>query len=106
MHIINLTDHPIKILDNRNRVLRRYPGNKNPARIRIELSHSGFIDGIPIAKIKIKEVKNLPEKKEGIYYIVSNFIKNKLGREDLLIAIEKIRDPRSGREIGCRKLGR
>ena len=78
MKIINLTDHPVKILDNKNRIIRQFPRSKNPVRLTVDLSHDGFVDGIQITACKIGKVKNLPQREDGVFYIVSNFVKNML----------------------------
>ena len=61
---------------------------------------------IPITETQFGEVENLPEYKEGIFYIVSQIVKNACpDRKDLLVPNETVRDEK-GHVKGCRSLGR
>ncbi len=64
------------------------------------------IDGIRCIGIEFGAIENLPEKKLGTFLIVSAIVAaagRKLGRDDLLVPSEMVRDEK-GNIIGCLSL--
>jgi hypothetical protein len=59
-------------------------------------------DRIPVVNKSYGEVKDLPEEREGIYYIVSMMVRNALpDRMDLLSPGDMVRDA-EGKILGCK----
>lgn len=105
--IFNRTSHSVDIVGANGQEVCSFAPAELAARVTIlEINLVDGIDGIPITETKFGEVENLPEFKEGVFYIVSQMVKNALpNRKDLLVPTETVRD-RAGRVIGCRSLGR
>lgn len=106
MTIINLTPHGVTVIRWDGSVLREFPALGGEARLKTETVPSEPIEGIPTTKTVFGEVTGLPGYEEGVYYIVSQLVKNALPiRADLLVPAEVIRDSR-GVILGCKSLGR
>jgi methyl coenzyme M reductase subunit C-like uncharacterized protein (methanogenesis marker protein 7) len=125
--IINLTLHDINVLDDSNvsfdKASRGYKVNGDPViretynpsgtvlRCSQEETEAGDLNGIKLYKVKFGRVEhttkdgsvitfNMPVK-EGVYYIVSNIIKNALSdRPDLLVPTRMVRNDK-GQPVGC-----
>ena len=125
--IINLTPHDITVLDDSNvsfdKASRSYKVTGDPIicetykpsgtvlRCSQEETEAGDLNGIKLYKVKFGRVEhttqdgsvvtfNMPVK-EGVYYIVSNIIKNALsGRSDLLVPTRMVRNDK-GQPVGC-----
>ena len=100
--VINLTPHPINILDENNKIIKTYP-SKGIARVYTIRTSKGFtIEDIPVWTKEFGEVNNLPMYNFGIFYIVSQIVKSALPlRDDLLVPDDLIRD-NVGNIIGCK----
>lgn len=105
--IINKTPHPVTILDlNLVKVLKNFPVEGEPVRLAVSTQPCQEIDGFRTTKTIFGEPENLPDKKEGVFYIVSQLVKNALPeRDDLLVPAEVVRDE-TGRILGCKSFGR
>ena len=100
--IKNLTPHDVVILGDEKRVIS--PSGA-PARFEQKTMGIGKIENVPVSKTVYGEVENLPEEADGVFYIVSQLIKNALPeRKDLLVPAEVVRDEK-GNIVGCRSLG-
>lgn len=125
--IINLTPHDITVLDDSNvsfdKSSRSYKVTGDPIiretykpsgtvlRCSQEETEAGDLNGIKLYKVKFGRVEhttkdgsvitfNMPVK-EGVYYIVSNIIKNALSdRPDLLVPTRMVRNDK-GQPVGC-----
>lgn len=125
--LINMTPHDINILDDSNvsfdKASRGYKVNGDPIirgtckpsgtvlRCSQEETEAGDLNGIKLYKVKFGRVVhtakdgsvvtfNVPVK-EGVYYIVSNIIKNALAdRPDLLVPTRVVRNDK-GQPVGC-----
>lgn len=106
MKILNLTPHPITILDeNGGEKLRILPHPCPPARLSATTERVKEIDGIPFSKTVFGEATDLPEEEEEVYLIVSQLIKSAFPeRCDLVVPAEVVRDER-GYIAGCKSLG-
>ena len=104
--VINMTPHPITICDDAGNILRKImPCGRWIRLSRITVSAGFDVDGIPVTKTTFGYPIGLPPYEEGVYYVVSQLVKNTLtDRQDLLVPAETVRDER-GRIIGCRSLG-
>lgn len=83
--LINLTPHPIYFKDQSGET-RVIETSGMQARLVGTINVIGSIDGIPIVERTFSEVDGLPQPSEGVYYIVSSTIAEKLAkkRRDLL----------------------
>lgn len=108
MKLINLTPHPVNILDENNNVILsippsgelRLPEQAIPAE-EIE------VDGVKIT-IVLKAISPdapLPPQEEGTFYIVSLITAQTARRPDFLVPDQVVRD-KDGNIIGCRRLAR
>ncbi|MBN1881043.1 MAG: hypothetical protein JW885_02615 [Deltaproteobacteria bacterium] len=103
--IINLTPHPIHIVDADGLELRQF-ASAGAARLEVFSNPAGDIDGIPCTINEFGEVSGLPEFSPGTYYIVSQMIKSAYPeRKDLLVPAGVVRNS-DGQIVGCRSLGR
>lgn len=125
--LINMTPHAINILADSNvsfdKASRGYKVNGDPIiretynpsgtvlRCSQKETEAGDLNGIKLYKVKFGKVEhttkdgsvitfNMPVK-EGVYYIVSNIIKNALAdRPDLLVPTRVVRNDK-GQPVGC-----
>lgn len=106
MKLINATEHPIRIVHEDGTLITEIP----PSGIVIRLLSSTVVpvdtfDGIPITKTYFKTPTNMPQEKDGVYYIVSQMIKNAFPqREDLLVPTQMVRDE-NDTIVGAQSLG-
>lgn len=100
-----MTPHPVHILGDDN-VIAVSPASGKQIRLKSSTVDAGFsVDGIRITKTVFGEPEGLPEYELGVFYIVSQLVKNALPeREDLLVPAEIVRDM-DGNIIGCKSLG-
>ncbi len=114
--IINLTAHPISIIDRNlvtfNKVTREYvssnpvviqeiPASGTVARCTQIETEQSTIEGIPTIKLEWGTVTGLPEPESGKYYVVSQIVKNASPmRNDLLVPTHMVKDT-TGRIVGC-----
>ena len=101
--IVNKTPHPINIGEE----MEIQPEGE-PIRLKQEVVEKGEIEmngrKIRITAMKYGGVMNLPEKEEGIIYIVSPLVCQALpDREDLFLVNETVRNEK-GFIIGCKSL--
>lgn len=102
MKIINLTPHPVNVLDENGKVVRTFPTSGTIARLEVETERTGIIDGIPTVRTKFGKPEGLPAPTGGTFYIVSQLVKSGSPmRPDLLVPADVVRDT-EGRIIGCR----
>ena len=106
MVVINMTPHPIQVVDEQGQLVKTYPASGQQIRLKMETVSAGSLpDRTPLSKTVYGEPEGLPNAFEGTYYIVSQLVKNALPeREDLLVPAEIVRNP-EGMIIGCRSLG-
>lgn len=103
---VNLTPHAINICDHDGNTLRVIEPSGSVARISVETTPVGIIDGIQITKNVYSDIIGLPKPKDGHYYIVSSLVAQQVpNRDDVLITNDAVRDDK-GRIIGCRSLAR
>ena len=105
--IINATPHDIDLFDKSGKKVLRTFKRDEKALIRRDEEHKDApdIDGIKTIEISFGE-SDLPNEKDGVYYIVSNLISDKhTDRRDLLTPALTVRD-KEGNIIGCKALGR
>jgi hypothetical protein len=103
--IINLCPHALNILDAEGKV-RDFPKCENPARVSQSEEVLGNILGVQITRQKFGKVENLPEYKQGTFYVVSRMVAAAAAAEgrktsDLLIPGPGVRNE-AGQIIGAR----
>jgi hypothetical protein len=104
--IINMTPHPVNVIDTVRRSVKTYPASGRTIRLTSQTVSAGMLeDGTPITRTVFGEHVGLPEYQEGTFYIVSQLVKSALpDRKDLLVPAGVMRDG-VGNIIGCRSLG-
>ena len=104
MKIVNKTPHAVLILNDDDTVRRVFPKSNGMIRLEEITTDVGSIDGIPISSTTWGEAQDTPDEDLGVYYIVSQLVKNALPeRGDLLVPKGVVRD-QEGNIIGCRRL--
>ena len=83
MELINLTPHEV-VVEYRDGTRKTFPPSGQIARVEMEDEYLFDIEGIPLHKGNVKEVTGIPEKQEGIMYIVSLFVLQHVERADLI----------------------
>ena len=109
MTIINLTSHPINIVDEEGNVIKVFE-SAGVARAAQEDVEIGTLEGIPIIESKFGEIADLPKYSKGTYYIVSALAAKAAslsGRNtrDLFLTGKTVRNS-DGQIIGCQALAR
>lgn len=109
MTIINLTPHPINIIDEEGNIIKVFE-SAGVARATQEDAEIGTLEGIPIIETEFGELIGLPEYSQGTYYIVSAITAKAAslsGRStrDLLLTGKTVRNS-DGQIIGCQALAR
>ena len=104
-NLINMTPHPIFIVDAEGNKLQTILPSGNTIRLTQRTERVTAINGIPISNTVYRDALGLPHFQEETYYIVSQLIKTALPqRTDLLVPAEMLRDA-NGNIIGCQSLG-
>lgn len=102
--IINKVPHPVYILDSEDRIITTFPKSNGMIRLEEVSKPVGTLDGIPICSTTWGDTQDVPEVVPGVYYIVSQLVKNALpDRPDFLVPKDVVRDE-NGNIIGCRAL--
>ena len=106
MCVINMTPHPINVVDDNNNVVVTYPASGSLIRLKSSTVRCGSLpDGTPKSKTVFGEPEGLPARQEGTWLLVSQLVKTACSdRDDLLVPAEVVRDE-NGTIIGCRSLG-
>lgn len=106
MSIINMTPHAINIVDAEGKHVMEIPASGNQIRLSVQTVSQEPLGIIPTSSTVFGEPVGLPEYKDGVFYIVSQLVKNALpARSDLLVPAEVVRDEK-GNIVGCKSLGR
>lgn len=104
MVVMNLCPHDVIVYDREgNEVV--YPASGFVARCSTSTDTIGEVNGIPVIRTKMRSVDGLPDPADGICYIVSFAVAEKVPeREDVFYPARSVRDGK-GTIIGCRALG-
>ena len=89
MKIVNLTAHPVRVINEDNKIIAVFPPSGKVARALTKFEPGWVIEieggFIPTSRPRLKEIINLPEPKENTLYIVSVVLFNKIkGRKDVI----------------------
>lgn len=102
--IINKTPHAVYILNEDHSILKMYPKSNGMIRVPETNEVIGEIEGIPITCTTWGKTTDVPKPKKGVYYIVSQLVRNVLpDRPDLLVPKNIVRDD-DGNILGCKCL--
>jgi hypothetical protein len=112
--ILNLTPHPIRIyqIDRPDGIDDLEPGllhvidpEDTPARLGMVPLNTEHRAGIPVELVEYGHAQDLPDRTDGVSYIVSLPVALGLAakRSDLLVPYREVRNA-SGTVIGCREL--
>ena len=107
--IINLTEHNVNICDDLGNIYETIEPSGMLLRVPttdVELVKT--VCGVPLVRPKYGKVKGLPSQRQGTYYIVSKFLRDKLlqqypGRSDFVVPEGLIRNS-DGAIVGCKAL--
>ncbi|MDY4474591.1 hypothetical protein [Mitsuokella sp.] len=103
MEFVNCTPHEINVVLP-DGTIRTIPTSGHITRCSQVNEIVAIIDGIPVTRQKLGSVVNLPDKKEGVFLIVSRIVAAaEPGRDDLLIPGPLVRDEK-GIVKGCEGL--
>lgn len=101
MRIINTTPHDVVMLNSNNEVVSVFPPELS-VRVSSHVVKVGELDGFPLEATTFGELEGLPAQEDGVFYIVSRFVKSALpNRHDLICPGQQVRDGQ-GRVIGCK----
>ena len=99
----NMTPHTVTICDDAGTILKTIESD-GCIRLQAVVQQAGEVDGVRITCTKFL-ADSLPEAEEGVFFIVSQMVKNACpNRIDFLVPTEMVRDA-DGRIIGCKSLG-
>lgn len=102
--IINTTPHDINVYEG-DKIVRVIPPAGWTIRLEENTVDVGVLDGIPETETTYGTA-DLPEEKEGVYYIVSAMVKKEFpNRRDLRVPARTVRNEKN-QIIGCRSIGR
>jgi len=107
MSVINKSPHAVHIVDENGQVVRTYEKGDSQIRLAVKtVQDVPLVDRTPTSRTEFGEPEGLPDYVEGVFYIVSQLVKNALpNRADLLVPAEVVRDEK-GNIVGCKSLGR
>lgn len=107
MTVLNLTPHPVVVMDGDRNELRTYPASGEVLRLgTVDLGTQHYPDvDVPVELVEFGHLSNPPKKAPGTWYIVSLPCALAYPREDFLVPYLELRDDQ-GRIVGCRFLGR
>lgn len=114
--IINLTPHPVRLMDAQGQVIREWPAAKEYVRLDVQRVEKGEIEEVPVGTTHFGEpylaegkgeatrrVADFPAPQDGVYYIVPGLVMTALRRPDLLAPTQEpklvLRDE-AGRVLG------
>ena len=107
MEILNLTPHPVNIINGEGVMTATFPVAGPAPRLAELVESLPAVDGLPVNKVSYsEEITNLPAPHKGVLLIVSRITAAAVtGREDILFPHGEVRDE-NGRILGVRALGR
>ena len=97
--IVNLTSHPINVLDEKFQVVKIIPPSGMVLRLPVKEEITGTICGVPVKK-KEYRLEELPKKKKDTLFVVSLPVAQLSKRDDFIVPNDIIRD-KDGKILGC-----
>ena len=105
VEIVNLTPHDVDIYTGREQIT--IPRSGMVARVGSSIETVGEINGIQVTRTRWGEVVGIPDKQDGVVYLVSSIVLMSSDRDDLVAPNTSqafaVRDG-NGNMIGCRAL--
>ena len=112
MNLINLTPHPVNLLNEQDETILTLPGHPNPPRLKqsdVVTGHfqvfeeqTSTVISVPLSSTQFGEIQNLPDEVKGTLLIVSRLVMTACpDRDDLIVPNQPVRDEK-GRIVGCR----
>ena len=109
MKVVNLTPHPIHILDKDGTQLLTIPPGGNAVRVDMVKKPADSITvggrNIPVHNVSYGNVQGLPDPNPDTVYIVSSVVAQAVARDDVLVPGDLVRDS-DGNVVGCLGLNR
>lgn len=97
--IVNLTPHAVTVFSGGKQLV--FPPVATPARVEMTRQPAGQVNSIPVVRVLVGEVVNLPEPDEGTMFVVSRVVAEACpSRHDLLVTDGAVRD-QQGSVVGC-----
>lgn len=109
MRIVNLTPHPVTILDDNKNRITDLPACHDPPRARVDKrvvsevcisDNNGRSHSLAIVHKDFKKPYGLPRKERDVMYVVSVIVAQASDRDDLLVP-NTVRD-QEGNILGCK----
>ena len=82
--IVNLTPHPINIMNGDGNIQVTFAPSGDVARVSSTTTSAGTIAGIPVSKLKMGDITGLPASQKDTIYIVSSLVRGQSNRTDLV----------------------
>jgi len=103
--VINLTGHDINIVTNEGKLVKTFP-TKGMVRIENrEVPKGELVEGVPNIDIEFSVPQWLPEKREGVVYIVSKIVCERCkDRDDFYMVASSIRSKDGSKILGVKGL--
>lgn len=103
---VNLTGHPINYI-NDDGSITVIPVSGTTVRVTIVTSDPKEVAGFRMERMRNNgEINNVPEKRDGYYYIVSHICKMYIrNRDDVVCPAKLVKSPDGSRVLGCRGFG-
>lgn len=99
---VNLTPHPIRVLNPKGNLRASFEPSHTPARVDMGTKKVGHIGTVDIFESTFRSVTGLPEPEPDVLYIVSRTLAQQVpDRYDLVVPVKFRRDS-DGNIIGCR----
>lgn len=101
MDIVNMTPHPINLLDEDNNPIQTIAPSGDTIRLSQEETVVDSLAGVDVLHIAFTASEELPEFLSGTYFVVSALVANAYPHHtDFLMVARTVRDE-NGRIIGC-----
>lgn len=89
MRIVNLTAHPIRVVNDNNEIVAEFPPSGKVARVQTQFEPGWTIETkegfIPTSRPKFRGIVDLPSPKDDTLYLVSLVVFNQVkGRRDVI----------------------
>ena len=103
--IINMVNHEVTILNAKDQVIKVFPKGQEILRLVEHIENVDVVDGVLITRTTYTEPENLPKETQGVYYIVSQMLKNNLPHRNDLLVPTNIKRDENGLVLGAHALG-
>jgi len=104
--IINLTPHPIVVLDADGKTVRMTLPSAGIVRLAVKKTPVGEVDGVEVIETSFGKPEGLPEVVSGTTYVVSQLVRAACpDRQDLVFPGDVVRDDKGG-IVGCKNFSR